>query len=246
MIKVLHKALNVLEFVSRHKEGQSLSAIAAAIGEKPTTTSNIVQVLARRSYLERVEGKWKLGIKAYMLTGSSADYDRSVCLCAEPLLRDLADETQASAVLSVWRGQERYVLFRVADGSPVTVNGEYPESKSIYGTATGILLLAAQEEAVIVGHISEHGVPGNPTPTAEQIATFRARLDLCRQQGYYYREKEGIFEAAAPVRDASGGVRTAVGIFLPLFRVSDRASLIASLLRTTEALEKTLHGRELL
>ena len=58
MIKVLHKALNVLEFISRYPEGQPLSAIAAAIGEKATTTSNIVQVLAQRNYLERKDGKW--------------------------------------------------------------------------------------------------------------------------------------------------------------------------------------------
>ena len=56
MIKVLHKSLNVLEYISRYPEGQPLSSIAAAIGEKPTTTSNIVQVLAKRNYLERVEG----------------------------------------------------------------------------------------------------------------------------------------------------------------------------------------------
>jgi len=244
MIKVLHKALNVLEFLARCPEGQGLSAIAAAIGEKPSTTANIVQVLAQRNYLERVDGKWKLGISAYLLTGSSSDYDRTVCCRAEPLLRALAAETRATAVLSVWRGQERYVLLRIADGSPVTVNGEYPETKDIYGTATGILLLSAQEASLIDAHVAGNGVPGNPLPTPEQIAAFRARLEDCRRQGYYFRETEEIFEAAAPVRDAAGRVRTSVGIFLPLFRVSDRAPLIAALLRTTEALEREMNYGE--
>ena len=60
MIKVIHKALNILEYLARHEEGVSLSAIAAHIEERTTTTSNIVKDLSDRGYLERVNGKWKL------------------------------------------------------------------------------------------------------------------------------------------------------------------------------------------
>lgn len=244
MIKVLHKALNVLEFISRYPEGQPLSAIAAAIGEKATTTSNIVQVLAQRNYLERKDGKWRLGINAYMLTGSSADYDERVCRLAEPILRRLAEETRATAVLSVWRGQERYVLLRIADGSTVTVNREYPEATRIYGTATGILLLSAQGEEIVNAHIATQGVPLNPTPTPEEIADFRGVLDRCRRQGYYYRQTSDIFEADAPVREKNGEIRTAVGIFLPAFRVNAPEESVAALLNGTEALEEALQRGE--
>lgn len=240
MIKVLHKAMNVLECVSRVPEGLPLSAIAAAIGEKATTTSNIVQVLAKRNYLERVDGKWKLGIGAYLLTGSTLDYDRTVALRAEPLLRELADRTKTTAVLSVWRGNERYVILRVSDGSAVTVNRTYPEAREIYGTATGILLLSAQDDAVIDAHIAAHGIPDNPAPTPEQTDAFREMLKACRRRGYFYRETADVFEAAAPVRYR--GVRTAVGIFLPRFRLENKEETVAELLKITEGLEEALNA----
>lgn len=242
MIKVLHKALNILEFVSRDPEGQPLSAIAAAIGEKPTTTSNIVQVLAKRNYLERAGGKWRLGINAYLLTGSASDYDQTVCRRAEPLLRALAEETKTSAVLSVWRGNERYVLLRITDGSPVTVNRKYPEAREIYQTATGILLLSAQSPEIVAAQMANHGIPGNPAPSAEETEEFLRTLERCRMQGYYYRETEDVFEAAAPVRDSAGEIRTAVGIFLPRFRMTDRERTVATLLNATEALEAALNS----
>ena len=158
MIKVIHKALNILEYLSTKPEGETLSAIAAHIGEKTTTVSNIVQVLAKRNYLERSDGKWTLGIGAYMLTGASHRYDRALCSKAEPILQRLAAQTAAEAVLSVWRGQERFVLLRASDKSSVTVNHNYPESKTVFHTATGMILLAEQTPAVIDAYIAENGI----------------------------------------------------------------------------------------
>ena len=42
---------------------------------------------------------------AFMLTGSARDYDRVLCAVAEPILYRLAEQSEAQAVLSVWRGQ---------------------------------------------------------------------------------------------------------------------------------------------
>ena len=237
MIKVLHKALNILEYLSRCPDGQTLTNIAAQIGEKPTTTSNIVQVLAGRNYLERADGRWKLGVSAYLLTGSTNDYDRALCTLAGPILGELAAATEASVVLSVWRGSERYVLLRIADKSAVTVNRAYPEAREIYNTATGMMLLAEQPPEIIDTHIKGNGIPGIENPAEKAIAAFLATLALTRERGSYIREKENIFEAAAPLHDADGSVRTAVGIFLPQFRAGDREKLVAALIEATAQLE---------
>ena len=244
MIKVLHKALNILEDLSRYPDGQTLSAIAAHIGEKPTTTSNIVQVLAGRNYLERTDGRWKLGVSAYLLTGSAVDYDRALCSLAEPILQSLADKTEASVVLSVWRGCERYVLLRIADESAVTVNRAYPLATEVYSTATGMMLLACQPREIIDAYIEANGLPGIAEPADKAVAAFLATLSLSRERGYYIREKESVFEAAAPIRSPDGTCNTAVGIFLPLFRADDREKLVGKLIEATHALEKAMRGGE--
>ncbi len=243
MIKVIHKALNILEYLARREDGDTLSAIAAHIGEQATTTSNIVQDLASRGYLERVNGKWKLGIGAYMLTGSARDYDRILCSIAEPILHRLAAQTEAQAVLSVWRGHERYVLLRASDDSAVTVNRSYPEAKQVYSTATGMMLLAGQDAAVIDAYIAENGIPGIAAPSEAAAASFRAALELHRRTGCYLREKKDIFEAAVAVHDAGGNLCAAIGIFLPLFRAENKEALIRSLRGAAEELQSGIASR---
>ena len=56
MIKVLHKAFDILENMSAHKDRVfSLTELAEMIGEKPTTCANIVKTLCDRGYLCRAE-----------------------------------------------------------------------------------------------------------------------------------------------------------------------------------------------
>lgn len=243
MIKVIHKALNILEYLAGKTAGASLSSIAEHIGEKPTTTSNIVGDLAARGYLERVDGKWKLGIGAYMLTGASHSYDRVLCTKAEPILHRLAAQTAAEAVLSVWRGQERYVLLRASDHSSVTVNRNYPESKMVFSTATGMILLAEQPPAVIDAYIAENGIPGILHPTEEAVQQFRLSLETYRRVGCYHREKGDIFEAAVSVHDTMGNLCAAIGIFLPLFRAQNKNDLIQALHSAANELQAGLSDR---
>ncbi|MBQ7981981.1 MAG: helix-turn-helix domain-containing protein [Clostridia bacterium] len=244
MIKVIHKVLNILEYLARHEEGVTLSAIAAHIEERTTTTSNIVKDLSDRGYLERVNGKWKLGIGAYMLTGSARDYDRVLCAVAEPILHRLAEKTQAQAVLSVWRGQERYVLLRASDASAVTVNRDYPETKQVYSTATGMILLAEQSPEVIDAYIAENGIPGIAEPSDTAIASFRAVLEQNRRRGCYLREKGDIFEAAVAVHDETGSLCAAIGIFLPLFRAGNKEALIRALREAAAELQSGIAVRK--
>lgn len=237
MIKVIHKALNILEYLSAKPEGESLSAIAAHIGEKPTTVSNIVQVLAKRNYLERADGRWKLGVSAYMLTGSVQDYDRVLYSKAQPILQRLSAETAATVTLTMWRGLERYALLRVSDDSAVTVNRHYPEANDVYRTPTGIVLLAEQPEETIDAYIAANGVPGSKAPTQEEIAGFKEKLCQQKKAGLCARANDVVFEAAVPVHDVSGRVRTAIGLYLPLFRANDREELVSAMLRAAKELE---------
>lgn len=244
MIKVLHKSLNILEYLSRHPDGASLTNIADAIGEKTTTTSNIVQVLAKRNYLERNGGRWKLGVSAYMLAGRAYNYDEVLCAAAEPILCRLAEETASAAVLSIWRNNERYVILRVADESDITVNLNYPESGKVYITVSGMILLAYQPEDVIRAYIAKHGTPDNEDPTDVEISEFCAKLSEYRKKGFCMGDDEQIFDIAAPVSSKGGIVNTAIGVFLPRFRAGDPEEIQKSLLSAAAELKKKMREFE--
>ena len=58
MIKVLHKAFDLIESMSADKSRAfSLTELANIINEKPTTCANIVKTLCERGYLSKAEPK---------------------------------------------------------------------------------------------------------------------------------------------------------------------------------------------
>lgn len=227
MIKVLHKALNLLETVARCPDGLTNSEIAAQIGEKPTTTSNIVQLLCRRGYLEKRDGRYRIGVAAYTLTGHARDYDGALCRRAGGAMERLAQETGSSVVLAVWRGDERYVLLRAADPSEITVSERVADDGQVYTTATGMVLLAHQPQETADAYMEAHGLPG----TEDGADGFRRELRRIAASRCFSRVKGQIFEAAVPVPLPTdrGGVTTAVGLYLPLFRAGDPDALSGAL-----------------
>lgn len=244
MIKVLHKGLNILEFLAKKPQGSTLGEIAEAIGEKVTTTSNIVQVLAKRNYVERTGRRWKLGIGVYMLANNTEDYHKVLCELAEPILKKLSVFTGSVTVLTIWNNSERYVLLTVADESKITVNRNYAEKAKVYKTATGRVLIAYQSEEEIDRYMEKNGTVDGKTLTEEQLKEFKAELTEIKKQGYAVRRKDQVFSAGVPVFGLNGQVLFSIGLYMPEFRVTDEGKIIKELQKAADALAyeiKTIH-----
>jgi len=231
MIKVLHKALNILETVASSDDPMTLSEITAAIDEKSTTASNIVQVLYKRNYLEKLPGKvgYKLGSAAYMLSDlNGGRYGDTLRKAAFGVLTRLTEVTEAKSVLTVWRGGDRQVLLRIEDSSPITVNDNY-KMTSVYQNATGMMMLACRDEGTVREYIEKHGLPSEHDFAVSDADDFVSKLKSIQAAGLFSRTRGEIFEAAASVRFGSGPSDTAIGLFVPSYRAGDTNELIEHL-----------------
>lgn len=245
MIKVLHKALNIIEFLAKYPNGKSLSEIAEFLGENLTTTSNIVKVLAKRNYLEKIGKRWRLGIAAYMLTSATREYNKMLCDLAEPIIKKLSVITGSLVTLSIWENNERYVLLRIGDKSKMPRSGCLPEKGKVLKTISGRVLLAYQSEEVIEEYIAKNRVVDGKIMTDEQIEEFKDSLTLIRSKGYYARENGNVFEATVPIFDADGGVKTAVGIYdMPLDDVQSVEKTVRYVQKAADEIEKALRSIE--
>lgn len=239
MIKVLHKALNILEAVATSGDGMTLSEIAAAIDERTTTASNIVQVLYRRNYLDKLPGKngYRLGSASRMISDiDTGQYGSSLIDAASDILTKLSADTESRSVLTVWRNGERHVMLRVEDVSPVTVNVNQPAT-NLYQNATGIMLLACRDSTTIRRYIEQNGLPTQLYMRVADAEEMISRLEWIRETGVYCRDRGEIFEAAAAVGLGGGTIDAAIGIFLPSFRAGDRTVLTARLQAAARELE---------
>lgn len=121
-VAAVEKALSLLDCFQAGKQSLSLTALAKAADIPVTTVYRLMNSLERKGYVVRShEGIYSLGHRLQYL---GKLYERSFRLSAvvEPILRDLAAVTGASASYSVVERGRWLCLFRVdpADGLRIT------------------------------------------------------------------------------------------------------------------------------
>lgn len=121
-VAAVEKALSLLDCFQPGKESLSLAVLAKATGIPVTTVYRLMNSLERMSYVVRSrEGVYSLGHRLHYL---GRLYEQSYRLSAvvEPMLRELAMETGASASYSVVERGRWLCLFRVdpAEGLRIT------------------------------------------------------------------------------------------------------------------------------
>lgn len=241
MIKVLHKALDIIEFIASGDEGRTLGSISDAIGEKNTTCSNIVQTLLKRNYLEKDEdGKYRLGIMLYNIAKTSLDFDEILCSAARGPLEELAINTKSQCVLSILRNNKKYILLNCDSDSIIHININKIQASDPYISTTGLLLLAYKNEGEIDDLIKEKGIP----KIFSDGAAFKAALSKIKKEGlntFLFGDK--IYEISAPVF-LGGKVVAAVGLYRPLYEVTSEMERTAvfELLKAADKINKILRG----
>ncbi len=242
MIKVINKALDILEYVSQKEKSCTLSEIALAIGEKPTTVSNIVQTLLKRDYLERGEnGGYRLGIEAYILTGSTPNYNSILYEVSEEPLRELVKTVQADGVIGVFKGDKKYTILRIRCDSLISVSSSVYDNKNPCATETGLILLAHQEPKIIERVISEN----------EATSIFKGKEELIqamekiKTDGYCISFFHDELRAVAAPLFCNGKVVAAIGLYQPRLNQSPETETLLknSILETSKNISKKLSER---
>ncbi len=179
MIKVVRKALKILEIVSAAgSRAVKLSEISEALSEKPSTCAGIVKTMAEAGYLQRdpVRG-YRLGIlSAALLHGDL--YDRALLTAARDRLPPLAAERRLYLSLAVLRGQLRHSLLEVDAGGQMVM--QFKPNRNLVQSATGLMLLAHAPRAELDALLELYTLPRR-FQDAEAFVRF---LYLVRAEGY--------------------------------------------------------------
>lgn len=158
---------------------------------------------------------WELGAKVYQ----RMDVRRE----ALPYMELLASETRETVHLSILDGVDVLYIAKIDSPQPVraytSVGGRAPAAS----VATGKVLLAWASESVVDAAAKDlqHHTSRSITTTEE----LHCQLKRIRQQGYAVNTgewREQVVGVAAPVRDASGKVVSALGISGPADRIPDQ------------------------
>jgi DNA-binding IclR family transcriptional regulator len=156
----LARGLTILDLVAASDTGLGITDMAAATGVHRTIVSRLVKTLTLHKYLVRAaDGRYKLGGRLWELSRHVQPPLREV---AVPLLRRVADETGATAHLTMAEGPQAVALFVVEPATAAfhvsyRVGMRRPMSRGASGLALLASLPPAEDELPAVELTRERG-----------------------------------------------------------------------------------------
>ncbi len=198
-IKVLQKALRILELASRRKNVLP-GDLAGELGIPRSTCVRLLKDLTESGYLEQISrGKgYSLGPLPYFLVDGS-EYLRELTGRGRELLKDLAHSQKISALLAVRHGNFRVVLAGFNGDTSLPVDFSNPRCYDCHLSVSGRLLLAfaSEEERRVL--VKEFGVLTKGPFAGLTTAEILHRLTSYRDAGELIEPYKDRMAAALPV-----------------------------------------------
>ena len=224
-IKVLEKALAILELFDQPSVELTATGVAKKLGMSKSTAFRILSVLEARSYLERARdgGAYRLGFMLHRL-GSLVEGRAVIQRRARPVLEELKQECDETVHLVVLDDGEALYLDKIEGRKAIRVVSRVGMRLPLHCSGVGKVLLASLSDDEVDAILRLRGLAPFTPNTITERAKLRAELRLVRRKGFAIDNEEielGLKCVAAPVRDASGGVVAAVSISGPKYRFDE-------------------------
>jgi DNA-binding IclR family transcriptional regulator len=249
MIRVLEKALNILEGIKRHGSGVGLAELARSVSMPKPTVYRIIVTLESRGYLDRDPGGgYRLSDKLFSLQQRMPPAQALVRI-APPIMEELANACRETVNLGMLDGGEVVVIATVESPQSVRMTSKVGNRRCFHTTAIGKALLATLPDAAVERLIAMKGLPQlTPTSITNQKELF-AELRRIRKQGYAVDNQENELEGRCVGAAIEGVADTgfALSISGPVFRMDLRRlrSLVPVLRQHTKRIAEAFRGSSL-
>lgn len=216
-VKVIERALKMLNCFTKEKLSLSLVEIAREIDLPPSTTSRILATLEKYNYLYRDEEtqRYFLGpsiARLGTLCYSHMDFRR----ISIPYMIQLREIYNESVGLYVPNKEHRVCIERIESTHPLKRILNIGDRLPLTRGASGRLLLAYQPPQII-----DELLAADPYTTTERLAEIRA-LGYSTSRS---EREEGVVSVAAPIFDSQHKVVAALNISGPTARISPELML---------------------
>lgn len=202
VIKVLEKALTILEFVASRQGHPVLPAdIVEALELNQTTCIRLLKDLVENGYLSQISRNkgYVMGPTAVWL-GKNSLFRSQLFAVADPILRDASARDGISMLVAVQHGRYRVLICGHNSAKGVQLNMTLPRFPDLFDSATGILLLAYLSPEEVTRQL-QYPVKLDHYPWHEGIS--RDEIDLVlfsiRKNGMFRHHAFGVEACSVPI-----------------------------------------------
>ncbi len=218
------KLNTILALFSVEQPDWSAAEVAHALHMPRSTTYRILSRIAEAGFLDldAQAGRYRLGIKLASL-GAVAQRSTTLQRAAHKVLQRLAAEAHETATLMVRAGWEGVTIDAAMSMQPLMVPGLLGTRMPLHASAGGKVLLAwmsdTERRTVVRSALEVHTQHTIIDPDALDLELQRVRaLGYSTVRGEW---AEGVYGAAAPIRNYTRAVVGAITMGGPRARVTD-------------------------
>jgi IclR family transcriptional regulator, KDG regulon repressor len=224
-VKSLVKALGILEFLSDGtSESYTLTEISRGLRLHVSTVHRLLVNLVRQGFVEAdpVTGGYHLGFRVLRMglrVLNRLDFRR----IADPLLRQLNEETQETVHLAILQGDRALSIEKFGSPQPVGLTAPLGGVIPLHCTGVGKVLLAFQDEVMARRIYESAPFERQTSHTITSLPQLKKELAQIREQGYSVDNEEaveGLRCVAAPIFDHRGQAVAAFSVAGPSTRVT--------------------------
>lgn len=208
----LDKGLDILELLAHEIDGLGLNEIARALDRTSSELFRMVNVLARRGYIEQQGDRWALTLKLFELAHRHKPI-KSLTAAALPLMRELVNTTLQSCHLTVFHAGRVMVVAQVDSPERWAFGLKVGAQVGLTDTASGFVLLAFQDEAERSRMLASYqSVEGELDLDLRQLQKQVADVARAGHAQMQSRQIRGVSNIAFPVLGSEGRAVAALNI----------------------------------
>ena len=215
-LSMVQKTIDILDYLSNHPKGASLSTIARDLKFPKTTVYDILKTLMNNDFVQYVKPEKKqycIGAKVYAI-GFTFLESSVLFKTAKPYLILLADKYEKATFLSKRHHDKVICVYKYASAYAKAPTGNIGDQKRLHSTAIGKCYLAFDSGAA--QFIDTIELPAITPYTITDREKLKRHIRELRSLGYSWEQRESHMKMAclaAPVfsRGAMAGTISMTG-----------------------------------
>lgn len=214
--RTLLRAIDILEMLSKNKEGYTLAQISSLLNLPKSSVFDIVKTLVYKNMIveDNQSGiiKYKIGLQSFLI-GSSFLNDMDIVKVAKNDLIALANKMHATTFIGVLDDFKVTYIFKYESRRSIITTANIGTKNPLHSTALGKVFMAFASEGILKDALKTMDFEPLTPYTITSPEKYIDELKKVRMNGYAIDNRENSvyqFCLAAPIRNHNGEVIAAI------------------------------------
>lgn len=224
-VQSLSRALSLLNALSEHNQGLSLSAVAHEVGLPTSTAHRLLTTLQNERYVrfDADHSAWLVGVQAFK-AGSAFLRSRDLVATSRPYMRRLMEQCGETVNLAVLDRGEVICLAQTETHKMMRAIAKPGGRAEIFSSGVGKALLAFMPDSDAAQLLQGISFCQETENTLTNVDDLQRDLDAIKQRGYAIDDEEnaiGLRCVAAVIFDENANPMAGLSVSGPAARITD-------------------------